>query len=48
MDRIFRHLGPVLAQVNKTLHTVLAILARCARVLAQLCINLKKSSAHKT
>ena len=23
MDRIFRHLGPVLAQVNKTLYTVL-------------------------
>ena len=31
MDRIFRHLGPVLAQVNKTLYTVLPILARAAR-----------------
>ena len=30
MDRIFRHLGPVLAQVNKTLYTVLPILARAA------------------
>ena len=31
MDRIFRHLGPVLVQVNKTLYTVLPILARAAR-----------------
>ena len=30
MDRIFRHLGPVLVQVNKTLYTVLPILARAA------------------
>ena len=31
MDKIFRHLGSVLAQVNKTLYTVLPILAHAAR-----------------
>ena len=31
MDKIFRHLGSVLAQVNKTLYTVLLILAHAAR-----------------
>ena len=31
MDRIFGHLGPVLAQVNKTLYIVLPILARALR-----------------
>ena len=38
MDRIFRHLGPVFAQVNKTLYTVLPILARALQALQVLYI----------
>ena len=46
MDRIFRHLGPVLAQVNKTLYTVLPILARAS--FGATLHQLEKIFRHKT